>query len=141
MKTTQRTNLIILIAGILAVIMGVFVLVSDIRSKQTNTQTAEATVIAIEDDQQYNSNLDLWETVYYPVVRFSVNGVDKEYKYSQFYSSEKYRIGDKVLIHYDPNEPTKFTIDEDNRSVIIAAWEIPVGVLLIALATFRYFHK
>lgn len=137
MKNVSKSNLWILVAGILAVGAGVFVLISSNKTKQANTEAVVATVTAYEEGEQFNSSTDALETVYYPVVRFSVNGDDMECTYSQFYNSEKYPIGESIEIHYSPENPAGFTIDEDNRSGVTAAWEIPVGILLIAFAIFR----
>jgi len=138
MKKNHITNWIILAAGILAVVMGVFVLLADHHSKQTNTEAAEATVIAYKTGEEFSNSLGTWNTVFYPVVRFTAGGKEVEASYSQYYSKEEFPIGETVRIHYDRNDPASFTIDEDNRSGFIAAWEIPAGILLIALAVYRF---
>lgn len=50
-------------------------------------------------------------TVYYPIVRFQVDGTEYKLKSTSFVPREEYRESQAVDLMYDPNNPTHFHLD------------------------------
>lgn len=50
-------------------------------------------------------------TVYYPIVRFQVDGVEYKLKSTGIVPRDKYKIGQSVDLLYEPNNPTHFHLD------------------------------
>jgi len=129
--------IIVLLIGILALAVGIAVLLFKKNVDENYTGSAAAVVAGYEEEEEYDTNMDMLETVYYPVLSFDVDGKEITERYSQYYSEMEYDIGESVDITYLPEDPAKFSIVEDDRGVFIFWWESIVGILLIALAIYK----
>jgi len=123
--------------GVLALAAGIVVFLSNKNIADTYTGTATAILVDYEEEDDINSMTEVIETVYRPVVSYSVDGVEYTEGYSQTYSNPPYAIGDAVEIKYAPHAPQNFSIAEDDRGTVIALWEIPVGIILILLGVYQ----
>ena len=79
-------------------------------------------------------------TVYYPIVRFQVDGVEYKLKSTGIVSRDKYQVGQPVDLRYDPNNPTHFHLDRgdmEERStrgtIIFALVWLTIAVATIAV--------
>jgi len=129
--------IIVLLIGTVALAVGIVVLMFDRNVDENYTGSATAVVVGYEEEEEYDSNMDMLETVYYPVLSFVVDGKEITERYSQYYSDMEYDIGESVDVKYLPEDPVKYSIVEDDRGVFITWWESIVGILLIALAIYK----
>jgi len=137
MDNEKKKWITVLIIGIIALVAGIVVFFSDKNIDENYTGSTTAIVLEYEEAEEYSSSMEMLETVYYPVLKYSVDGTEFTEKYSQYYSDLEYPIGSSVDISYLPDDPSKFSITEDNRGTIITMWEVPVGILLIVLAIYK----
>ena len=79
-------------------------------------------------------------TVYYPIVRFQVDGVEYKLKSTGIVPRDKFPVGQAVDLLYDPNNPTQFHLDRgdmEERStrgaIIFALVWLTIAVATIAV--------
>ncbi len=129
-KRPRRTSDPVKVLGILSLIFGciglVFLLLSLGFYSWTNffsttTSQTEGTVTGIVYRVGTANNPVA------PVVQYSVNNQNYTHNSSVYSSAVKYKIGDKLVVHYDPNKP------QDSRLDFEAAQLLAVIFLIIGL--------
>ena len=116
------------------------------REETERTRTTGVIVGIAEERHRYRRRRSLnapYVTVYYPIVRFQVDGVEYELKIASIVPRDKYPGGQSVDLLYDPNNPNHFHLDRgdaqerSNRGTIIFAlvWlAIAVATIVVLLS-------
>ena len=115
------------------------------REEDERTRTTGVIVGFAEERHRYRHRKPLkvhYVTVYYPIVRFQVDGVEYELKGAEIVPRDKFREGQEVDLLYDSSNPTHFHLDRgdveerSNRGAIIFAlvWlSCTVGIIVVLL--------
>ena len=119
-----------IILGIVAVLVGIFILISNFNSKKT--QIAETTATVIRIDSEVKTDTDGFDTRwYYPVVEYTVNEKKYETRLSNSGStnSTEYKEGQEVAIQYNPDKPEELSKKGDNGGIFGGIFFIVVGIV------------
>lgn len=111
-KGTVSAILIFAFVGLIFFAVGLFITVSD--SKKNSRCTAETDAIIVDYAQEIDA------AAYTPVVSFDVNGFNYQTHNNFYSSSRKYKLGESVKIHYDPDNPFTFYINGDHSKKIFS---------------------
>ena len=137
MDSTLRAVIVTL--GILAM-AGLFALIEALgdrrawrrREEAERTRTTGVIMGFAEERHRHHSNrspIAHYITVYYPIVRFQVNGVEYQLKSAEIVPRDQYREGRSVELLYDPNDPAHFHLDRGDLQERSAR-----GTVIFALA-------
>lgn len=125
-----------IIIGIACVIIGIVMMVSHFNSQKT--QTAETTATIIRIDSELETDTDGFETRWYsPVVEYKVNSksYEKQLPNKRTTNSTEYKVGDTVIIQYNPEKPEEISSKGDNGGLIGGIFFIVVGII-VAISSF-----
>lgn len=116
------------------------------REEVERSRTTGVIVGFAEERHRYRRRRSLnahYGTVYYPIVRFQVDGVEYKLKCTSIVPRDKYPEGQAMDLLYDPNNPTHFHLyrgdmkERSNRGTIIFAlvWlAIAVATIVVLLS-------
>ena len=118
-------KLLVILFGILAIGVGIFLIVSGNNMAKRCTAKASGTVIQIIEEKEENreaqeSGATVYDTyiyTYFPVIEYNAGDKTIGQKYSiGSGNKDKYKVGDKVDVLYDPNKPEDYLIKGDEKS-------------------------
>ena len=121
--------------------IGVYLVIDHIRLIKSCTKFINGAVIGNEEkiskQKKMGSALEEVWIYYYPIISFSINGV--EYKRTSdigrgslgHHGTPKYREGEKIEIAYNPDDPQQFYIVKDKILGKFAA----IGFTIVGLGT------
>ena len=121
------------VAAPLAFLVVAFLLwlaVSQVYVEHTCTLEVQATVVELVEMKEHNTQ-DGWDnihTTYYPLLQYSVGGLD--YTYHTFISVEEQprSVGDTVPLLCNPNNPSKCIYDTHSKTPVIV---IPIFIIIL----------
>lgn len=143
----MKKKLFVILIGILSIAVGAFLLIrGNDMAKRCTTGTTGTVVEIIEEKEENREAEDSGATVYdtyictyYPVIEYKAGDKTISQKYYTGYGNEnKYKVGDKVDILYDPNKTEDYLIKGDEKtSSIIGIVFIVVGVLVTLIGLIK----
>jgi len=111
------------IFGLVATLIGVALLMSQFIKKMTCTEQTEG-VIRTAYEKRMGINIP------YPEIAYKVN----ERAYTKpFSGSDKITAGDNVTVCYNPSNPKKFYVLEDNSNMVIVGVAFVIGGIVFML--------
>ena len=142
----MNKKIIVILVGILALGVGIFLMVSGSNKAKKCTVEAVGTVIDVIEERQENTETDVsgadiydsYTYVYYPVIEYTVGDNTVSGKYSNGTSKRKYNTGDKVDILYNPENIEEFIIKGD-KSNIIGIVFVVVGIIVVGTGIIKRF--
>lgn len=120
-----------LIVGIVLAVLGGLIFAAALSNTRSCSQKVTATVVKVEWD---NTRHLRGTYPHYPVVAYTVGG--KEYKVKSSTStriSSKYKVGQEVVIRYNPQNPKEIQVGIGLSSYIVGAILFGFGATLIAV--------
>ena len=120
--------------------IGVYLVIDYIKLTKSCTKFVYGTVIGNEEkiskQKKMGSNLSHPWTFYYPIISFSVNGLEYTHtsnigRGSPGQGHPQYGEGDKIEIAYNPDDPQKFYVVKDK----IVGRFIGIGFAIVGLGT------
>ena len=127
-----------IIAGIIFIVIGVFILYRDNSLKKRCTEKTVAVVVGYVEKEEYDED-NYSRTNYYPVIQYNVDGRTIKSESNSGGSYEKYDTGSSIDILYNPNNIDEYIIVNDNTSKILAILFIIAGVLVTAIISVKSF--
>ncbi len=129
----------VIAAGVVFLLVGVAMMIRNIKKKERCSVPVEATVIGMTEKQEIEKDeLDEGRNVtvtrYSPVVEYVIGS--KTYKtHSSTYSTYKTKSpGDRVTIYYNPEDPTEVVFTAGSGGSSSMHWiAIGTGVVMIAI--------
>ena len=130
-------NLIIFGSGILFVILGLFWLIRIKGHKSVCTSNCEGEVKRI--DKKIKTEEDEDTIMYTPVFGYDVNGISYVYSPSSSSSYCKYKVGNKVRVFYNPENPNQCYVKGNNVNLFAAFVVLIMGVILVVFGLLDIF--
>lgn len=120
-----------LTVGIVLLVIGGLIFLAAVSNSISCSKKVTAKVVKVERDSTRH-----WKGSYphYPVVSFAVNGKEYTVKSSTYTRSRaKYKVGQEVVIRYNPKKPEEIQIGVDLSSYIVSAVLMGLGGTLIVV--------
>ncbi len=118
--------MLLIIVGIIFIIGGGYVSIRSIWERKVCTEIIEATIVGMETRTTHEDDRDgrgyTTQTRIYPIYEYEVNG--EKYKKRSSHGGMRMMLGEKIQIHYNPNNPS-ISYERTNISGIIG------GIVLI----------
>lgn len=121
-----------IIAGIAAMVIGVFVLLSHFNAQKTQVAEATATVIRIDSEVQTDTD-GLDNRMYYPVVEYTIDGKTYESRLDNTGTSNsaEFKEGQEIAIQYNPDNPEELSKKGDKGGLVGGIIFIALGLVAI----------
>ena len=113
--------------GLLAIIMGVYVLITSIKNQNYIETEAVVSNAILYQDAYTDDNGDYVEATYTIYIKYSVNGTEYEENIGEL---SGYKIGDKMTIYYNPDDPKDIT---QSKNIII-----PIVIIVVGCGALTY---
>ena len=144
----MKNKIFVILFGILAIGVGIYLLVSGNNKAKRCTTEAIGTVTEIIEEKQENTDeqdgaiiSDTYTYTYYPVIEYKAGDKTVSKKSETGYGNkDKYKVGDKIDILYDPNKIDDYIIKNDKSSNIIGIVFIAVGVIVTGIGVVKNFN-
>ena len=104
---TLQKGISLILAGVIAVAVTIGNKLSLQKQATRDTESAIATVVDYAESQELDSN-DNFQTVYYPILTYEVNGETIRSQQTDGDAAKIYQIGENVNILYNPDAPEEF---------------------------------
>ncbi|MBO5449025.1 MAG: DUF3592 domain-containing protein [Ruminococcus sp.] len=134
MSEYTQLAIILIIFGAVFFAVGILLLCICKKRKTSCTASAEAKIVDIKTIVRQTSNGR--KTMYAPVYEFYANGETHTIRNDSYSKSNKdeYHVGQTVTIFYDPYDPKKSYIENDNTNLVGGIAFTIIGGLIIAVA-------
>ena len=145
----MKNKIFVILFGVIAIGVGIFLLISGKNKAKRCTSGAVGTVVEIIEEKEENTDTeedgaivyDSYTYTYYPVIEYKVGDKTVSKRSEIGYGSkDKYKVGDKIDILYDPNKPEDYIIKNDKSSNIIGIVFIVVGVIVTGVGVVKNFN-
>jgi len=140
---------IFLIFGLFCLGISIMLLTSSLGASERCTEKTTAVLVTYSIDYEASNN----STAYYPVLGYSVKGINIEAVSDIGTGNTPYNLGEELEIRYNPDNPYEFVIEGNNTklhfgiyvgivAVICFAIEIlsAFGVISRNMTTKKYYH-
>lgn len=120
-----------LIVGIVLALIGGLIFAAAVSNTRSCSRKLTGRVVRVEWD-----NTRHWKGTYphYPVVSYTVDGREYTVKSSTYTRvSTKYKVGQDVIIRYNPQKPDEIQVGIDLSSYIVGTIMLVVGAVLIGI--------
>jgi len=123
-------RILIILGGLLLVVAGAYILLNGSKEEKKCTKEVTATVVDVDVSSRRRSNGTRRKT-YYPVIEYTA-GNTKVTKKSSFSTSKKnkYTIGSKITIRYNPNNVESFVIKGEHGTLKTGIVMILAGAVI-----------
>ncbi len=128
-------NTPVLLIGLAFLAAGILLIVKQLKSMKNNTASVMAKVSGYHTEMRHDSD-GRNTVVYYPVMRYYASGKWYEKKSSVGRGSQKYGIGERVELLYDPQRPEEFIIAGDKAMLILGIIAALLGIGVCVLSFF-----
>ena len=110
------------------------------KKRSVFTVPAEAELIDYEKGKRTVSDEDGYgaATCYYPILRYSVEGMEREVKHVRGADRRKWKSGARISIRYNPLEPDSVMIPGDNFGEFLFVVVFGLPGMLCAIAGILY---
>lgn len=145
----MKNKIFAILFGIIAIGVGIFLIVSGNGKSKRCTSEAVGTVTQVIEEKEENIETEDDEAIvqdttytytYYPVIEYSVGDKTLNEKYETGYGDKnKYKIGDKVDILYNPDKTEEYLIKSDKSSNIVGIVFIAAGVIIAIVGAIKKF--
>lgn len=113
----MRRKLFVILFGVVFVGIGIFLMLKGNDMAKRCTAKATGTVVEVIEEEENNTDDAGYTYMYFPVIEYKA----EEQTISQKYSTgdgnqDKYKVGDKVDVLYDPNKPEDYLIKGDEKT-------------------------
>jgi len=132
----MEINIVPLCFGALFFIVGLVILIKQLMERKNSTYRVKAQVIRYEEKIHHDTETAARSIVYYPVVKYYVNGQWYEVQKNSGSGRRPYALGQEIEIMCNPNNPEQFYLPGDKTSFIVAIGGIILGGVVIYLAFF-----
>lgn len=122
-----------ILVGVIALLFGFFMIINGNSLFERCTKETTATVIQLE-----NSNSDNKVELYYPVIEYEVNGDVYSGESSIGVKSDKYKVGQKIKIFYNPNEVSEFMLEKNKFSRYIGVFSFITSIVFITFGSISF---
>lgn len=129
-----------ILAGLIALGLGIYMLIDGYKLFERCTEEITATIVQIEKEAQYDEDYGTIE-YYYPVIEYKVNGEVYSGKSSSGFDVNKYKVGQKIKIFYNPNSIDEFIISKDKTSSILGVLCIVGGIIFLTGGIISFMKK
>ena len=126
----MKSKSLFLIVGLIFVVVAIWAITSEVKSRKNCTQETTAVVVDYEKDDHIDSN-GKRSNSYFPIVKYQVKGISYKEKYTTGSGRKKYKIEEEVQIAYNPNDVREFYIKGDNGPFIIGGVFIFLGTVAV----------
>ena len=129
-------KLLVILFGLVAIGVGIFLLVTGNSMKKRCTAEAVGTVVEVIEEREESADPDTVSITYtyYPVIEYTAGDKTLTQKYSTGYGNRnKFKVGDKIEILYDPSKPEDYLIKNDKSSNLIGIAFIAVGAVVTVI--------
>ena len=127
----MNKKIINLLVGIALVVLGIVLIIMHFNNKAKLTAEVTAKVIRVDSELEYDT--DGFETRYYtPIIEYTADNKTYENRLStRTTNSVEYKIGDSIVINYNPENPNEFQQKGSLAFIIGGAIAILVGAVAI----------
>ena len=143
----MKNKIFVILFGILAIGVGIFLLVSGNNKAKRCTSEAVGTVNEIIEEKEETTDedgaivSDTYTYTYFPVIEYKAGDKTVNKRSETGYGSkDKYKVGDNIDILYDPNNPEEYIIKNDKSSNIIGIVFIAAGVIVTGIGIIKNFN-
>jgi len=137
-------KLVVIVIGLIFVVSGIVMIFSERDIEKRCSEETEGNVIGIVEDKKIPSGRPKEEgsyydaqKVYYPVIEYKAGEETISKKYSVGDEKIKYKIGEKIIIKYNPNKTDEYLIKEDNGKIYVGIILIVIGVICVLIGFFN----
>lgn len=137
-------KLVVIVIGLIFVVSGIVMIFGERDMEKRCSEETEGNVIGIVEDKKIPSGRPKEEgsyydaqKVYYPVIEYKVGEETISKKYSVGDEKIKYKIGEKIIIKYNPNKTDEYLIKEDNGKIYVGIILIVIGVIFVLIGFFN----
>jgi len=137
-------KLVVIVIGLIFVVSGIVMIFSERDMEKRCSEETEGNVIGIVEDKKIPSGRPKEEgsyydaqKVYYPVIEYKAGEETISKKYSVGDEKIKYKIGEKIIIKYNPNKTDEYLIKEENGKVYVGIILIVIGVIFVLIGFFN----
>ena len=137
-------KLVVIVIGLIFVVSGIVMIFSERDMEKRCSEETEGNVIGIVEDKKIPSGRPKEEgsyydaqKVYYPVIEYKAGEETISKKYSVGDEKIKYKIGEKIIIKYNPNKTDEYLIKEDNGKIYVGIILIVIGVICVLIGFFN----
>ena len=127
--------MLLIIVGIIFIIGGGYVSIRSIWERKVCTEIIEATIVGMETRTTHEDDRDgrgyTTQTRIYPIYEYEVNG--EKYKKRSSHGGMRMMLGEKIQIHYNPNNPSEAVIPASYNYTIVASAIILVAAVIGAI--------
>ena len=126
----MKSKSLFLIVGLIFVVVAIWAITSEVKSRKNCTQETTAVVVDYEKDDHIDSN-GKRSNSYFPIVKYQVEGISYKEKYTTGSGRKKYKIEEEVQIAYNPNDVREFYIKGDKGPFLIGGVFIFLGTVAV----------
>ena len=119
------------LVGLVFYLIGFFVKRSRENKRDRCTMTASGEVSSIRKRLSHGSGHS--STLYYPTVRYTAKGKEYEEERSYGASGCPFSVGDKVIVKYNPDDPSDFYLPEDGGLSVLGKVFTGIGLACFAV--------
>lgn len=137
-------KLVVIVIGLIFVVSGIVMIFSERDMEKRCSEETEGNVIGIVEDKKIPSGRPKEEgsyydaqKVYYPVIEYKAGEETISKKYSVGDEKIKYKIGEKIIIKYNPNKTDEYLIKEENGKIYVGIILIVIGVIFVLIGFFN----
>ena len=131
-------KIFVIVFGIVFAAAGVFMLIKGNDMAKRCTAEVSGSVVEViaerNDDTDSDSTIVIESYTYYPVIEYKAGDKRVNKKYNVGYGDKnKYKVGDRVDVLYDPNKVEDYLIKGDKSSNVFGYAFIAAGALVAVL--------
>ena len=137
-------KIIVIVIGLIFVVSGIVMIFGGREMEKRCSEETEANVVGIVEDKKIPSGRPKEEgsyydaqKVYYPVIEYQAGEETISKKYSVGDEKIKYKVGEKIIIKYNPNKTDEYLIKEDNGKFYVGIILIVIGVICVLIGFFN----
>ena len=118
----------VLIIGIIFLAAGIFLFYRSVSLTKKCTKETTATVVDMK--QEFDTDGDSADYMYYPILEYVVDGKTIRVTMSNGSSTPAYNINQKITVLYNPSKPKEFIVKGDKSSNVIGIIFMTLGVVI-----------
>lgn len=130
-------RLVVILIGIMAIVLGIFVMISGSRLAKVCTAETTGTVVGILREEETDSEGYI-NVVYTPQIEFKVGEQLVTIRGNGSSNASDHTVGEQVEIMYNPDNVNEHMIKGDNSSSIGGIVWIVLGVVILLVGVIKF---
>ena len=130
-KSLRLPGVLFVIIGAIFIIAGSITIYQGNSLKQRCTEEAIGTVVEVICETSYSSDENEYTYTYYPVIEYQAGSRTISQRSKSGQTPPKYKVGEQVVIYYNPNNVEEFIIKGDATPQYLGIGFVVIGSIAV----------